>query len=1089
MAEPTDPDATQRATESDIDATQRVVRAEPLLAPGKRVFGRFTLDAVLGRGGMSVVWSALDDVLRERVALKFLPSVVANDDVAIDELKEETRRARRLTHPHIVRIHDFMHDAGAEIAAIAMELVEGATLSKLRLQQPGKVFSPETFLPIVSQICDALEYAHTQPKVAHRDLKPANILITSDGLVKIADFGIARSLSETQTRLTSTTRASTSGTLLYMSPQQLRGLRPSAADDIYALGATLYEALASKPPFYSGELTTQVLHELPEPLNERRAAFAPEAPPVPPEWAAAIHACLEKDPTRRPASARGVFQLLSARTEPISTAPPLAPAMPASRPPAPAPSSDPGVTTPARAPAPRTVSDLLAAAPEPAVAPAASPRPPAPKWTGWGWAFVGAVCVLPIAFVAYKATRTPNASTSSTSALPTITAPAVQTAPSPTATSTGGAEARPPARHGSLKLSATPPGATFTLKPHTSGMIGSSGQLPATLEELAVGDYRLTVSHPLLESVSEEIVITPGVALSRQYPLPFGGLTAAAEPVEAEVWNGDTLLGKTPLQLPVMRPGPVALTFKRSGFAPELRAGTIAAGSTLNLVVTFPAPVAFSAPVLQPVAREEDSTRSRPKLLDALSVQIGQLSLPEDRTTEALFLAALLAGLSSDQLAQLPYRALTERAMADALQVADRGLRARLQLRLVDAMARVDVPTAQRWAANALATLREIPSAPPTASFSLTDLRGFWISPDLGLRALAHVEQWYKGDTNAFRIIDIAGAYERFGRSEEAVRLTRAYTDEFYKRSAADTLRAARDERIVDPVILALYRSDMSAARNQLARIKEPLLIASASRMAGQFARSGNAETAREIVRLVDLKIPDALEGIRISRDLRLGRMESAEQRIAKLPVAADRTNIYNLWLAVAEEHLQRGDREATRNALARLKASGQKNNYSFSREVAIWCWLGDLAAARARVAEVKEPAAPPPQSAIRLSSLEVSEYARAAILLRDEPKLQRMLALLTGDAPWLNSTYSQASGLLARIGRVEEAQAMRLKVTDATRMRAAALVCATEQARGAKPSDYSAIVSSYSPGAPRLGALLAILQLSLQPDRVEVDW
>ena len=326
---PTDPDdgATRRVERSDpspepVDeaATRRsapddnpTVRG---LAPGRRVFGRYVLEAIAGRGGMGVVWKARDEELGEAVALKFLPETVALDAAAVDELRQETRRARRLTHANIVRIHDFARNDA--MAAVSMEFVEGQTLTNLRVEQRGKVFAPADLAPLVAQLCVALEYAHKEAKVVHRDLKPANLLVTRDGRLKVTDFGIARSLSESHTRITGHVGA-TSGTLPYMSPQQLAGDRPTAADDIYALGATLYELLTGKPPFFRGDaysLMTQIKNRRPDPLADRRAELAAEneitdaLPSVPDAWEETILACLAKDPAQRPQSAAEVARRL-----------------------------------------------------------------------------------------------------------------------------------------------------------------------------------------------------------------------------------------------------------------------------------------------------------------------------------------------------------------------------------------------------------------------------------------------------------------------------------------------------------------------------------------------------------------------------------------------------------------------------------------------------------------------------------------------------------------------------------------------------------------------------------------------------------
>lgn len=294
-------DASTRRAEPDDQPTIRGIAANAI------VFDRYVLEKELGRGGMGTVWRALDRELDEAVALKFLPEVVVRDDVVVDELRAETRHARRLTHPKIVRIHQFERDA--TMAAVSMELVDGVTLGKLRLEQPGRLFSAATLAPLVAQLCAALDYAHRQAKVVHRDLKPANLLVTRDGQLKITDFGIARSLTDTHTRLTGRA-GNSSGTLVYMSPQQLIGATPTAADDIYALGATLYELLTGRPPFFSGDIGYQVRGVAPAPLSERRAAFDETAEPVPEDWENAILACLAKEPADRPQSAGGVARRL-----------------------------------------------------------------------------------------------------------------------------------------------------------------------------------------------------------------------------------------------------------------------------------------------------------------------------------------------------------------------------------------------------------------------------------------------------------------------------------------------------------------------------------------------------------------------------------------------------------------------------------------------------------------------------------------------------------------------------------------------------------------------------------------------------------
>jgi serine/threonine protein kinase len=299
--------------ELDLGQTVRGFRV------GQKVFRRYALVRILGRGGMGVVWLARDEELERDVALKFLPDLVVHDLAVLDELKRETRRSLQLTHHNIVRIHDFVQDA--ESACISMEYVDGPTLSALRVEQPSRVFEPAVLLPWIEQICGALEYAHGHAKIVHRDIKPANLMLNGKGELKVADFGIARSLSDSVTMLTMA--RGTSGTLAYMSPQQLDGERASNLDDIYSLGTTLYELLTGKPPFYSGGIERLIREKTPPPIAERRRDLEINSnQEIPEQWEQTIAACLAKDPTLRPQSASEVANRLH---RPPVSAPILAP--------------------------------------------------------------------------------------------------------------------------------------------------------------------------------------------------------------------------------------------------------------------------------------------------------------------------------------------------------------------------------------------------------------------------------------------------------------------------------------------------------------------------------------------------------------------------------------------------------------------------------------------------------------------------------------------------------------------------------------------------------------------------------------------
>ena len=171
-----------------------------------------------------------------------------------------------------------------------------------------KVFEPHEIATWIAQLCGALDYAHNRAKVIHRDLKPANLMVNQSGELKVADFGIARNLADSASRLTA--EQSRSGTLVYMSPQQLSGERSTHLDDIYSLGASIYELLTSKPPFYSGNIDRQICERVASTTTDRRKELDIEPASVPKIWEEVTAACLAKDPSRRPQSAVEVAQRL-----------------------------------------------------------------------------------------------------------------------------------------------------------------------------------------------------------------------------------------------------------------------------------------------------------------------------------------------------------------------------------------------------------------------------------------------------------------------------------------------------------------------------------------------------------------------------------------------------------------------------------------------------------------------------------------------------------------------------------------------------------------------------------------------------------
>ena len=273
--------------------------------------GRFTLKRELGKGGMGAVWLALDEEVQENVALKLVSGEISMDPKCLKDLQREVNKSHNLVHPNIVRMGYFWKEEG-EPAFISLEYVDGTDLNQLRSESPHGLLAWKDVQSYMIQLCDALEYAHTQ-KVAHRDIKPGNFMINSEGNLKLTDFGIAATLTSTSMSFTSSSVLG-SGTPPYMSPQQLDAKRPHVTDDIYSVGATFYELLTSKPPFHQGDIAYQVRHTEAAPMGKRLRELG--WPNEIPEYVSAIvMACLQKDPTQRPQSMHVIREWIESAEE------------------------------------------------------------------------------------------------------------------------------------------------------------------------------------------------------------------------------------------------------------------------------------------------------------------------------------------------------------------------------------------------------------------------------------------------------------------------------------------------------------------------------------------------------------------------------------------------------------------------------------------------------------------------------------------------------------------------------------------------------------------------------------------------------
>ena len=255
----------------------------------------------IGEGGMGVVYLAEDIELANRqVAIKVLPPLLSRNTRAVENLRKEALTAIRLNHPNIIRLYGFHSDS--DIKFLVMEYIDGQTLEeKISASSSGKLSLDET-LEIAEKVAAALDYAHSQkPSVFHRDLKPSNIMISKDDEVKLLDFGIAREMKDSYTRVTG---QDTSGTLPYMSPQQLMGARPDASMDIYSLGVIIYECLSGHTPFYTGDLRRQIEVKKPDDIAT-----------MPNEINIALQKALAKESNQRPRTANELRSLLKSKPQ------------------------------------------------------------------------------------------------------------------------------------------------------------------------------------------------------------------------------------------------------------------------------------------------------------------------------------------------------------------------------------------------------------------------------------------------------------------------------------------------------------------------------------------------------------------------------------------------------------------------------------------------------------------------------------------------------------------------------------------------------------------------------------------------------
>ncbi len=261
---------------------------------GQTLGGRYELLARIGGGGMALVYKARDLLLNRYVAVKVLRPQFMHDDEFIRRFRREAQAAASLSHPNIVSIYDVGQEEDTHY--IVMEFVDGSNLNEIIMERAP--LQPDEAVKIASQICDALDHAHSN-QIIHRDIKPHNILIGKNGRVKVTDFGIARAVTSS----TITQTGSVVGSVHYFSPEHAKGVTTGEKSDIYSLGIVLYQMLTGRLPFLGESPISVALKHLQEPFDRPREAN----PHIPQSVENVIMRAMRKNPQERYPSARDML--------------------------------------------------------------------------------------------------------------------------------------------------------------------------------------------------------------------------------------------------------------------------------------------------------------------------------------------------------------------------------------------------------------------------------------------------------------------------------------------------------------------------------------------------------------------------------------------------------------------------------------------------------------------------------------------------------------------------------------------------------------------------------------------------------------
>jgi eukaryotic-like serine/threonine-protein kinase len=274
--------------------------------------GRYQIITRVASGGMGEVYRAHDAVLGREVAVKVLHPQLAGDRGFVDRFRREARAAAILNHPNIVGVYDWGSTDGTYF--MVMEFVQGLNLRAL-LTEYGRL-EPAQVIELCLPVLSALDQAHGQG-IVHRDIKPENILIARDGVVKVADFGLARAYADSYV---SQAEGTVTGTVQYLSPEQIQGEPADPRTDLYAMGVVMFELLTGSPPF-TGETSLAIAYQH---LSATVPPPSSLVPGVPRALDRAVTGATDRDRTRRPPSARALARELARAAEDVEATRPVA---------------------------------------------------------------------------------------------------------------------------------------------------------------------------------------------------------------------------------------------------------------------------------------------------------------------------------------------------------------------------------------------------------------------------------------------------------------------------------------------------------------------------------------------------------------------------------------------------------------------------------------------------------------------------------------------------------------------------------------------------------------------------------------------